>query len=196
MPVHLVAPTVMRALADTASPRGVVAVLQRNESTLDELRGGDLTVVLASIQNPGNAGTLVRSAVAAGATGVVFTEGAVDAFSPKTVRASAGTIFRTRIVRGGPTTRCLEELRVAQRIIAAASGGVDATEVDLTQPFCLVLGNEAAGLPPEVVAHADVVAGIPLAGGAESLNVAVAGSIILFEAARQRRQISSERHGR
>jgi TrmH family RNA methyltransferase len=175
---------VLRALATTVTPQSIVAVFARPEP--GEL-AGDLVLVLHEVADPGNAGTLVRSAVAAGAGAVVFTTGGVDPWSPKTVRSSAGLIFRVPIVEGLPLAEAAARLRAAGlRLLGAAAGARSCYETDLVAPLALVVGNEARGLGP-AADLLDGEVGIHMPGPAESLNVAVAGSILLFEAARQRR---------
>jgi RNA methyltransferase, TrmH family len=145
-------------------------------------------VVLDHVRDPGNAGTLVRSAAAAGADCVVFGEGSVDPFGPKTVRASAGTVFSIKIARGTATVDAVEGLREKgfQTVAADARAPTPVFETDMTGPTAIVLGNEAWGFG-EAGIVVDRSASIPLAGGVESLNVGTAGSIFLFEAVRQRR---------
>jgi TrmH family RNA methyltransferase len=188
--VHVVEDRVLASLSDTTTPRGVVATVRDPSVDLGALLDdADLTVVLADVRDPGNAGTLMRSALAAGASGVVFTTGSVDVLHPKTVRAAAGGLFGLRLVRGVALESALSALRTAGLVILGATAAArrPVYSVDLTRRFALVLGNEAWGLPPEGRSLVDEEVGIPMPGPAESLNVAVAGSIMLFEAVRQRR---------
>jgi TrmH family RNA methyltransferase len=136
----------------------------------------------------------VRSAAAAGVDCVVFAEGSVDPFGPKTVRASAGAVLRTPVDRGAPLAPTITELRSRDFTIVAADAGAEVAlyDVDLVGATAIVLGNEAWGLTPEV--DFDSAASIPMEASVESLNVATAGSILLFEAVRQRR-LSSAPHG-
>lgn len=183
----LVADHVLRALADTTTPQGVVAVAALPRARLRDIPAeASLLVVLAEVRDPGNAGTLVRSAAGAGADAVVFTEASVDPFSPKTVRSSAGAVFRQPVVRAVSFDDTLQTLRDRgmQVFIAEAGEGPPAYEVDLTQPVAFVLGNEAHGVPQAFPDSAAI--SIPMPGGIESLNVAIAGSILLYETVRQR----------
>ncbi|HET7483522.1 MAG TPA: RNA methyltransferase [Actinomycetota bacterium] len=198
--VHTVAPTVMRAISDTVTPQGAVAVAPMPDVRLDDLPAGlDLVLVIDGVSDPGNAGTLLRSAVAAGADAVVFAEGSADPFSPKTVRAAAGAVFGVPIVRGGAIGTIASALReTGLRIVAAdATAGRDATTADLTAPLALVVGNESWGIDDRL--EVDEGIAIVMPGSVESLNVGVAGSILLFEATRQRRSrtaaVSSTDHG-
>ena len=195
-PVVLVDDHVMRSLSGTATPQGVLAICSMTDVQLADLpQELSLVLVLAGVQDPGNAGTLVRSAVAAGADAVVFSSASVDPFSAKTVRSSAGLIARTSIVRQaslGDIKSALETRGVT--VLGADAGAVlSYDEVDLTLPVALVLGNEARGLSAAADDSIfDKLARIPMPGPAESLNVASAGTLLLFEAVRQRRLGSSD----
>ncbi|MFN2526123.1 MAG: TrmH family RNA methyltransferase [Actinomycetota bacterium] len=180
--------SVLKALADTTTPQGIVAIVSVPDRSIGELSDPSLVVVLAEVRDPGNAGTLVRSAAAAEADAIVFPKGAVDPFAPKTVRAAAGALFKIPVIRSDSTNAALEELREKGlvRIAADARGGRSAYQADLTRPFALVLGNEAWGLPRELSSLIDERVTIPMPGPTESLNVGIAGSILLFEAVRQR----------
>ena len=193
--VSEIGPAVMRALTDTATPQGVMAVVDMPDPGPEEaLPTGDLLVVLAGIRDPGNAGTLLRSAAAAAASGVVFTKGSVDPFSPKTVRAAAGAFFHVPIASGIELSSAVAQLggRGIQTVGTSATASRTLDEVDLTEPIAIVLGNEAWGLDAEDAGLLDVVVSIPMPGGMESLNVGVAGSIVLFETVRQRRLSSGD----
>ena len=188
--VTFVSEPVMAAISDTSSPQGAVALVREAPVVLEDvLAGADLVVVLAQVRDPGNAGSLVRSAVAAGASAVVFTHGSVDPFHPKTVRAASGALFRVPIVRGATLPAAIAALKSAriQVLGAASDANTPADALDLTGRVALVLGNEAWGLPAEDRSLLDGVVGIPMPGSAESLNVGIAGSILLFEVVRQRR---------
>lgn len=144
-----------------------------------------LIVLLDRLQDPGNVGTLIRSAAASGADGVWFTTGAADPFNPKVIRAAAAA--HPAIELGvGPAGEILE--RGLRLVVAEGSAGAIAMDdVDWTVPSIVVLGNEGGGVTQELTVRADLVVGIPISARVESLNVGVAGSVILFEAARQRR---------
>ena len=180
---------VIEAISDAVTPQGVVGVAEMPVATIEDLRDADLLVVLDEVADPGNAGTLVRSALAAGAGGVIFSSGSVDPFGAKTVRASSGALLRLPIVRNEPLAGACSDLRDAGfRIVGAdADAGKAADEADLTGRIALVLGNEARGLAPGSRALVDETVRIPMPGPVESLNVAVAGSILLFECVRQRK---------
>ena len=189
VPVHTVRDGALARVTDTVTPQGVVAVASRPTPGLD-LAGTDGDVlVLVGVGDPGNAGTLVRTAEAAGAEAVVFCEGSVDPFTPKCVRASAGSVFHVPVFSGGEPVEVLQRLGMdgRRRVATAARAGVAVDETDLTAPLAIVLGNEAHGLPVAVGSEVDEWVHIPMAGRVESLNVAVAGALVCFEAARQRR---------
>lgn len=168
---------------------------RRPERPLDEVVARAATgasLVLVDVADPGNAGTLLRSAEAAGATAVLFCGTSVDPCNPKCVRASAGALFHLPIALGGEATTVLDQLGGAgvQRVATVVRDGRPYDELDLARPSAFVLGSEAHGLSPTVADRADVLATIPMAGRTESLNVALAGGLLVFEALRQRRGTS------
>jgi TrmH family RNA methyltransferase len=193
------------SVAGTETPQGVAALFRQRAWEFDDvLRGaaaadgalrGDaaLIVVMAAVQDPGNIGTIVRSAEAFGATGVVTTRGSADPWSPKALRASAGSGLRVPVLRGMAIPVLLAQLRVAGvRIVAASShaeavGGADDAAVDLREAVAIFIGNEGGGLPREIESVADARVSIPMSAGVESLNAGVAASVVLYEAARQRK---------
>ena len=179
----------MERVADTVTPQPVAAVVSYVDVDLDTLRGASLVVVCFDVRDPGNAGTVLRSAEASGAEGVVCCEGSVDVYNPKTVRASAGSLFHVPVVVGGAPAATTETLGSwgLTRVATVARDGTDYTALDLTAPVALMLGNEAHGLPSDVAAMADAQVSIPMAGRTESLNVGMAAAVLCFEAARQRR---------
>ena len=179
----------MKALSDSTTPQGVVAVARRPDTSLSALPAdASLVLMLVNVGDPGNAGTLVRSAAAAGADAVVFATGSVDPFSPKTVRASAGLVARAPVVTAG-LDGAVERLRAASITLIGAEASAERScyEVDLSARIAIVVGNEAAGLPPGARTAVDTTVSIPMPGGVESLNVGIAGSLLLYEAVRQRR---------
>ncbi len=190
--VFELAPGVMARVADTVTPQPVLGVVRMPATSFpgDGLVGASATfvVVCAQVRDPGNAGTVIRSADAAGADAVVFCEGSVDPFNPKTVRAAAGSVLQVPVVEGGAASDVLSQLTDAGlRCLGTSVGGGDPyTEVDLRAPCALVLGNEAAGIPESARAHLDGEVSIPMAGRAQSLNVAMAASVLCFEVLRQR----------
>jgi TrmH family RNA methyltransferase len=180
----------MERIADAATPQSVLAVVPFVDVPLETLQGSTFLVICVDVRDPGNAGTVLRSAEAAGADGVVFCGGCVDVYNPKTVRASAGSLFHVPVVVGGGAVEVLEQMRGwdVSRLGTSSHAGTDYTAVDLTRPTALVLGNEANGVPPEVAAGLDAFVTIPMAGRSESLNVGMAAAVLCFETARQRRE--------
>lgn len=179
---------------DVVTPQSVVAVADMATTELSfvmdlAVEARRPVVVLVELQDPGNAGTLLRVAEAAGCAGVVLTERSVDVHNPKTVRAAAGALFRLPVVEG--VTPSVALAGAAERGIetwaTVRTGGVAPDEADLAGSCALFVGSEAHGLPDEVLDVADGRLSIPMEGSAESLNAAVAGALVTFEAARQRR---------
>lgn len=189
--LYPLAPGVMERVADTVTPQPVMAIVPYVGSGLDALEGAGLLVVLVDVRDPGNAGTVLRSAEASGADGVLFCGGSVDVYNPKTVRASAGSLFHVPVVVGGDAVEVLERIGGwgLRRLGAVPRSGRDYTAVDLRGRTALVLGNEATGLPEAVAGHLDETITIPMAGRSDSLNVGMSASVLCFEAARQRRTL-------
>ncbi len=187
--VHVLAEGVMERVADTVTPQPVMAVVPYVDVPLDSLQDATFLVVCIDVRDPGNSGTVLRSAEAAGADGVVCCGGSVDVYNPKTVRASAGTLFHVPVVAGGDPVEVLDRIGGwgLRRLGTAAHTGADYASLDLTQKVAFVLGNEANGLPAEAEPHLDGEVTIPMAGRAESLNVGMAAAVLCFETARQRR---------
>lgn len=189
-------------VAGTETPQGVAALFHQHAWGFEDvLRGpgpmreaAPLVVVMASVQDPGNVGTIVRSAEAFGATGVVAARGTADPWSPKALRASAGSALRMPVLRGMAVPVLLAQLKMAQvKIFAAgakshtAASDINQRSADLREPAAIFIGGEGAGLPPEAVHAADAMISIPMSDAVESLNAGVAASVVLFEAARQRK---------
>ena len=195
----------MEAIADTKTPQGVAAIVSRPYIELDDLFAGspDLLVVADGLQDPGNLGTIIRTAEAAGASGLITTRYTVDAFSDKAIRASMGSALRLPVVTGAKRPDIVAHCREhkikliasrpmtagAQRVIEDAARA-DAVrlcfEVDMTVSIALIVGSEAAGISQSAELEADELVHIPMADGVESLNVAAAAAMLLYEAARQR----------
>jgi len=180
-------PAVMARLTSTVTPQGVVGIASFVDVPLGELPMDGCVSVLHEVRDPGNAGTIVRSADASGTSGVVFTTSSVDVYNSKTVRAAAGSVFHVPLVRGVSTGEAIEDLRGrGHRILAMdARGSEQLYATDLAGPIAFVFGNEAHGLPQDVVAMADATVRVPHGGSAESLNLAAAATVCLFERARR-----------
>lgn len=193
VPVHLVTERAAKALADTVTPAGLVAVCQPPDSPLDRVLAAapDLIAVAAGIAEPGNAGTLIRLADAMGAAAVILTGHSVDPYNGKCLRASAGSIFTVPVVVAADSDGTLGALRGAGlQLLATTPRGelnLDDAGPVLARPTAWLFGPEAQGLPAEMAAAADHRVRIPMSGGAESLNVAAAAAICLYQSARARR---------
>lgn len=187
--VYELAPGVVERVAGTVTPQPLMATVPYLDVGLEELRGEGPVLVCVGVRDPGNAGTILRSAEAAGARAVVCCDGSVDVYNPKTVRASAGSLFHVPLVVGGDAVEVLERLGGLglRRLGAVPRCGRDYSGADLTGAVALVLGNEASGLPEQVDDLLDERLSIPMAGRSESLNVGMAAAVLCFEAARQRR---------
>ena len=190
------APGSLARVSDAVSPQPVMGVAPMCDVGLSTLIDGARRaasrplVVLHGVGDPGNVGALLRSAEASGAVGVIVSGQGVDVFNPKCVRASAGAIFHIPIAVGGDGVAVMAELQAAERrcIATDASAALAYDTINLAHGVAIFLGNEAGGLPPDVVGAADEVVSVPIEGRSESLNVAAAGAVICFEAARQRRR--------
>lgn len=191
--VVTVSDRVLASLADTVTPQGLVGVAELPPAHLPEaLAGAQLVVVCWQIGDPGNLGALVRSADAAGADAVVCTDGSVDPYNAKAVRASAGSLFHLPVATAAPDAVIAACRGQRLQIVAAhAQGPTCYTDVDFRAPTALFLGNEAHGLPRLVLDAADVVASVPIHGRAESLNLAATAAVLVYEVARQRRRATA-----
>jgi len=187
--VH-VAPDVFAALADTATPQGVVAVCSLPEDAALAPQA-TLAVLLDGVQDPGNAGMILRAAAAANAEGVLFGPGSVDPYNPKVLRGAMGAHFRATLLslRGEDDVQALAGA-FPQRIVAAARGGVRYDTLDWAEPTLLIVGGEAHGASDFGRSLQTDAVSIPLARGVESLNVGMAAGILLFEAVRQRLNVT------
>ncbi len=182
-------------LSETATPQGIVAVCALLErSTVDVLRGTRLVAVLAGVADPGNAGTVIRVADAAGAGAVLFAGETVDPYNGKCVRASTGSLFHVALGVEPDPQRAIAACRQAGLQVLAADGGADHDLDDvvdagiLTTPTAWLFGNEAHGMSRELLAAADHAVAVPLHGRAESLNLAAAAAVCLYASARAHRR--------
>ncbi|MFC7246482.1 TrmH family RNA methyltransferase [Catellatospora aurea] len=186
----------MQSLADTVTPQGVIAVCDLLDVPLEAAlaRAPRLVAVAVEIRDPGNAGTVLRTADAAGATAVIFAGDAVDPFNPKCVRASAGSLFHLDVVRAPDAAATLAALREAG-LRTLATSGYGATDLDdladdgsLARPTAWLFGSEAHGLPDDLRDAADAAVRVPIHGRAESLNLAAAAAVCLYASARAQRR--------
>lgn len=185
LPLRIVPEETLRQLAPTEHSQGIVAVARAPTaewSVVEREEAGAVVLLLDAVQDPGNLGTLARTAEALGALAVVVLPGTVDPWNPKSVRASAGSLFRVPILLSS-WSFAEETLHAADYRLVAAEAGGDAPEVWRGR-VGLVMGNEGAGISPEVRERVDGIVGVPLRGRAESLNVAAAAAILLYELTR------------
>ena len=182
---------VLDKVADAQTAQPVLAAVRLPLGSLEQLTTGGLVLVLHEVRDPGNAGTIIRSADAAGVSSVVFTGQSVDPFNPKTLRATAGSIFHLPVAVA-TLEATLEHFssQGAQTIATVVRGGVSIRDLDLTRPSVVVIGNEAEGLDDAAIARCTHTASIPMAGRSESLNAGVAASLIAFEALWQRQDMN------
>lgn len=190
----IVTPEIMQKISDTENPQGVLCVAEMPRYEREDLLGsrGDkpLLLVLENIQDPGNLGTMMRTAEAAGATGVLMSSDTVDLFNPKTVRATMSAIFRVPFMYTSDLTGeilRLKEERGLSIYAAHLKASVPYDKADCTGPCAFVIGNEGSGLTDAAADAASARVHIPMQGNIESLNAAMAAGILMFEAARQRR---------
>jgi TrmH family RNA methyltransferase len=188
VPVRLITEKAAASLSETVTPQGLLAVCELRDvdaATLTERPPG-LSVALAELADPGNAGTVLRTADACGAGAVVFGTGSADPYGGKAVRASAGSLFHVDVVRAAPLASLLPRLQAAGVTVLAADGGgeagLDEVAADgrLAGPVLWLFGNEARGVPDDLAALADLRVRIPMRGRAESLNLAAAAAICLY----------------
>ena len=188
--VRVVSPEILNGLSEAETTQGLLAIARR--PVFDEKRlhrGTPLILVAVGIQNPGNVGALLRAAEAAGASGAYLTGGCADPLSWKALRGAMGSAFRLPHLVVADAADALGRLaaRGIATVAAVAEARTPYDAVDFKAPCAILVGNEGAGLPAAILARADVKARIPMAAPVESLNVAVAAGVLLFEAARQRR---------
>lgn len=194
LPCELVSSEVFRKISDTKTPQGILTVVKQSHYQLDSLLKGTkeetpLFLVLERIQDPGNLGTMLRTAEGAGVSGVIMTRDTADIYSPKTIRSTMGSIFRVPFVVADDLTETLGQIAAAGVHTYAACAAPDACgydEPDYREPCAFLIGNEGNGLREETVKRAERCVAIPMAGQVESLNAAMAAGILMYEAARQR----------
>ncbi|MFF8644644.1 TrmH family RNA methyltransferase [Streptomyces sp. NPDC015345] len=193
--VHLADEDVIADISTTVTPQGLVGVCRFLDTPFEDILAArpKLVAVLAHVRDPGNAGTVLRCADAAGAEAVVLTDASVDLYNPKAVRASVGSLFHLPVAVGVPVETAVRGLKDAGvRILAADGAGEDDLDTELDKgtmgtPTAWVFGNEAWGLPEETRALADAVVRVPIHGRAESLNLATAAAVCLYASARAQR---------
>ena len=185
---ELVSEQVLGAMADTVTPQGVIAVCRQSPVSVSDMLGDGtrLIAILEEVRDPGNAGTIIRAADAAGADGVILTGNSVDAYNPKVVRSTTGSIFHLPIAQGGSLEDALAQVReTGLRVLAADISGDELPELRelLVDPTAWLFGNEAHGLSGEQLSLVDRAVRVPIYGHAESMNLATAASVCLYESA-------------
>lgn len=188
--VETVSDHVFLQMSDTKTPQGVLAVVRmRNYQLSDMLKTVPLLLIVENLQDPGNLGTLLRMGEGAGITGVVMSSGTVDMYNPKTIRSTMGSVYRVPFMYAENFEGILTELKDNKVTLYAAhlDGKCDYTAGCYTKPAAFLIGNEANGITDKTAKSADVLVRIPMAGQVESFNAAIAGTILTFEAVRQRR---------
>jgi RNA methyltransferase, TrmH family len=184
--VYLIKDAVFKTIAGTESPQGVIAVVCNKKSKLKE--GDGFYVLVDRIQDPGNMGTIIRTAHAAGALGLLYTKGTVDIYNEKTLRSSMGSIFHLPVIEDESINITRElKTRGFKLIVSSLDTKESFYDIDLKGNSIICVGNEGNGISDEVLELCDEKVRIPMPGGAESLNAAVAASIMIFEAVRQSR---------
>ncbi len=183
---------VFQAVSDTQTPQGILTVLRMPEYTLPQLLAGDRThiLVLESIQDPGNLGTMFRAGEGAGISGIIMNRTTVDLFNPKTIRSTMGSIYRVPYLVTDSLADTVEELKKFQVGVYAAylQSAKEYDSLDYTKRTAFLIGNESSGLSSAAVAFADACIQIPMEGKVESLNAAVSAAVLMYECSRQRRR--------
>jgi TrmH family RNA methyltransferase len=188
--ISVVADKLLKELATTTTPSGIIATAEVPHHELDELFSGQppLVVIVHAIQDPGNLGTLFRTALAASASGVILTHGTVDAYNPKVVRAAMGALFGMPVITDMPFEKACDTVRQrGLRVIGCEpTATLSLFDTDLTGPVAIVLGNEGQGFTAADLEHVDEQIAIPMNPKSESLNVAISGAVVLFNVVQQR----------
>ena len=191
MDVELVSPQVMKEISDTMTPQGVFALVKMMKYSLEDLLEQEkpLFLVLENLQDPGNMGTILRTAEAAAVTGIIMSSDCVDVYNPKVIRSTMGSIFRVPFVYVENVTDVIRQMKEhgIRTYATHLEGELAYDEPDYRTPSAFFVGNEGNGLRDQVAELADIYIKIPMAGQVESLNAAIAATVVMFEAGRQRR---------
>ena len=186
--LQVVSDKVFEKIADTVTPQGVVAVVSMKETSLEDVLKGDFLLFLENIQDPGNLGTLFRTAEGAGVKGIIISKGSADIYNPKVIRSTMGSIFRMPYIYVEDIASVISKEASNMNIYAAAlEGAKDYTTVSYTGRCGILIGNEGNGLKNETIKAAGKSVYIPMQGSVESLNASISGAILMYEAARQRK---------
>lgn len=193
--VEVVTEEVLKAMSDTQTPQGVLALAKQYEYRLEDILkipGKAHLMILETLQDPGNLGTILRAGEGAGITGIIMNQDTADIYNPKVIRSTMGSVFRVPFVYVDDLKDAIKTLKQSGIYLYGAhlKGAADYDQEDYTKPMGFLIGNEARGLSDEISSMADACVKIPMAGAVESLNAAVASSVLMYEAARQRRTFS------
>lgn len=181
---------IFESISDTKNPQGILAVLRLKKRMPGEAGfGNGMLVVMEMVKDPGNMGTIIRTADAAGCAGIIVTDGCVDVFNPKVLRSTMGSVFHIPVYHCGNVEEALKKVKESGFLILAShlEGSTGIFDVDLTGNVALIIGNETVGISETAVRSADLLVKIPMEGRAESLNVSVAAGIMMYEAVRQKK---------
>ena len=187
--LYCVSENVMKKISDTDSPQGIVAVCKMQNMKLENLFAkGEMLLVLDRVGDPGNVGTMLRTADAAGIGGIVLLKGCVDIYAPKTVRSTMGSLFHIPVFAGADEALFIKAAKRAgyELLVTTLEGADNLYKADLRGRIAFVMGNEANGVTSTLLQEADKRVYIPMQGRAESLNVAIAAGVVMFEALRRR----------
>ena len=187
--LYCVNEAIMKKISDTETPQGIIAVCNMTHLSLEELLSrGEMLLVLDRVQDPGNIGTMLRTADAAGVGGLVLLSGCADIYAPKTVRASMGSLFHIPVLQGLDEATFIDTAKDFgyELLVTSLEGATSLYKADLSGRIAFVMGNEANGVTAKLLKAADKKVFIPMQGKAESLNVAMAAGVVMFEALRRR----------
>ena len=193
---EIVRDDIFRKMSDTQTPQGILCVVKRMDETFEDLireaqrrEEPGLYLILEDIQDPGNLGTMIRAGEGAGVSGIIMSDKTVDVYNPKTIRATMGSIYRVPFCYVSDLHRCIKDLQECDiQIFAAHLKGEESYDLqDYCRSVAFLIGNEGNGLKDETAELADTYIKIPMLGKVESLNAAIAATLLVYEAARQRR---------
>ncbi|HOV25979.1 MAG TPA: 23S rRNA (guanosine(2251)-2'-O)-methyltransferase RlmB [Pseudobacteroides sp.] len=188
LPCYVVSDKIFKEISDTQTPQGILAVIKKKDALIgDIIKSSNKIVMLESLQDPGNMGTIIRTADAAGMTGIILSKGCVDVYNRKVLRSTMGSIFHLPIHRTDDFIGTIKELK-AKGIKVYAShleGSINYYDIDECQNTAVIIGNEANGISDEAAMAADCLIKIPMPGKAESLNASVAAGILMYEILRK-----------
>lgn len=191
--INYISDKLFNEVSDTEKPQGILAVVEFDLKAIDDIvkEKENFIILLDRVQDPGNMGTIIRTADSFGSNGIIVTEGCVDIFNPKTIRSTMGSIFHIPLLYYKSASDAIMDLK--DKGIRVVTTSLEAKEycfdVDFKSDFALIIGNEASGVSDEVIAGSDLLIKIPMPGDAESLNAAIASSVIMYEVLRQRLKV-------